>query len=674
MTPQTLLQILRGPFNFLRADPEEVHRIVPDLAKTLPLPPRIFLEDENATPLRGFPVLASEGLERLHQALARYVLAEEEAQTAIQSRRSHDRKAYQAAWDGYRQLLARAIENVTMSSYGRHYPAIFWLHHSLDLAQLLKETPRRILRIDSATGRQHGDFIKYRVLDRWLERVVDTSYELVTRLAVDTDEAEEELFPRLLTRMRDNVLLLSEDHVSPNLAELASYFNGYLRIDGRELRQRLDELVPWHRERLRQDADLRQSVRHLLGVGGEAEAHSRDLLVRPGYVAYLATRKGYDARRLPTPEQIEVWESLLVKLKEFELFHAVRRCLKPIEPEGDRLLTRETRGPLYLSPATRPMDFMAPWVVDPLVDRFGLIYDITDFSEIVSVLRRSGSGAQDDSFRKMFRFQRRINRMAKAHRMTLEKYLGDGAFYSSRHAVAMTTAAIQIQRFYKQELEEDFPFDRGLRIALNHGQYRLIPIGRDGPEQGERYEFFGHGLVELSRLTTGKGAKEIDEIKMLLISYGYPEGAVHRFFAPLIASDVDVVDHQEETRRFRAYINSNGNLVNEGIVTTGAFLSRLDHESSWQRLYLGRAGDRIYVALPLADPAGEVLVGVRRLGRARFKGLDPVEVYELIDGADLEGLEEMLDDSLDTAMQKLPPPGLGGRRAHVDLSDPRLAG
>ena len=345
MTPQTLLQILRGPFNFLRADPEEVHRVVPDLAKTLPLPPRIFLEDENATPLRGFPVLASEGLERLHQALARYVLAEEEAQTAIQSRRPHDRKAYQAAWEGYRQLLARAVENVTMSSYGRHYPAIFWLHHSLDLAQLLKETPRRILRIDSATGRQHGDFIKYRVLDRWLERAVDTSYELVTRLAVDTDEAEEELFPRLLTRMRDNVLLLSEDHVSPNLAELASYFNGYLRIDGRELRQRLDELVPWHRERLRQDADLRQSVRHLLAVDGEAEAQARDLLVRPGYVTYLATRKGYDARRLPTPEQIQVWESLLVKLKEFELFHAVRRCLKPVEPEGDRLVTRETRGP-----------------------------------------------------------------------------------------------------------------------------------------------------------------------------------------------------------------------------------------------------------------------------------------------------------------------------------------
>lgn len=670
MIPADLLQLLQGSYHFLRADPDEVRRIVPDLDKTLPLPPRIFLDDEDATPLRGFPILVSEGLVRLRRALERYVIAEEEVQTAIQTRRSYDRKTHAAAWDRYRSVLSRAVENVTMSSYGRHYPAVFWLHHSLELARLLKETPKRIVRVDSQTGRQYGDSIKYRVLDRWLDRVVDTSYDQVTRLAVDTEEAEEELFPRLLTRMRDNVLILTEDHVSHNLEELSSYFSGYLHIDGRDLRRRLEALREWHADCLDRDDTLRDAVRHLLDA--DPEADPRNLLHRSGYVSFLATRRGYDERKLFAPEHLRVWESLLVKLKEFELFHSVRRLLRPVETDGDRLVTRETGRTLHLSSATRPMDFLAPWVVDPLVDRFGLVYDITDFSEIVSVLRRSGSDVQDESFRKMFRFQRRVNRMAASHRMTMEKYLGDGAFYSSRHATNLVTAALQIQRYYKQELEAGFPFDRGMRIALNYGQYRLIPIGRDGPGSTERYEFFGHGLVELSRLTTGKASKEIDEIKTLLLTYGYPESTVYKFFAPLLRENVDVVDRAEEERAFRAYINRNGNLINEGIVTTEPFLERLDAEAPWDRLYLGRSGERIYVAFPVTDVSGEILVGVRHLGKAHLKGLDPLPVYELVDGRDLNGLEEMLDQSLAGAMKKLPPPGSNGYGAALPgpMSDP----
>jgi hypothetical protein len=656
MTPATLFQILRGPFTFLRPDAEEVRRLVPDLAKTLPVPPRIFLEDEGTTPLRGFPVLVSPGLLELEKTLERYVLTEEGVQTAIQTRTPYDRKAHETAWDQYQRNLTRAIENVTLSSYGRQYPATFWLHHSWSVARLLKETPRRIVRRQAEVGRQHGDLIKYRVLERFLDRVINTCYDLVTRLAVDTEEAEEELFPRLLTRMRDNVLVFSEDHVSPDLAELGSYFNGYLRIDGRDLRHRLAELDLWHRDRLTRDPRLLDTVRHLLGEGPEIDP--RSLLSRSGYPTYLATLEGYDPRRLLSREQVEIWESLLTRLKEFELFNALRRMLRPVERQGERLLSKGGGGQMHhLSAATRPMDFLAPWVVDPLVDRFGLVYDITDFSEIVSVLRRSGSEEQDLSFRKMFRFQRRINRLAAARHLTLEKYLGDGAFYSSRQATPLLAAAVQIQRYYKQELTEGFPFDRGMRIALNYGQYRLIPIGRGGADQGERYEFFGHGLVELSRLTTGKASREIDEIRTLLVTYGYPESAVHRFFAPLMQGDVDVVDRYEDARGFRAYINRNGSLINEGIVTTEAFLDRLERETPWERLYLGRNGDRVYVGVPLPDPAGETLVGVRRLGRARLKGLDRVLVYELVDGQGLVGLEEMLGRSLKGALDKLPSPG-----------------
>ncbi len=79
-------------------------------------------------------------------------------------------------------------------------------------------------------------------------------------------------------------------------------------------------------------------------------------------------------------------------------------------------------------------------MVDPRVDRFGLIYDISDFSQTVSVLHRSGSDSQDEAFRTMFRFQRRVNRLALARRVKLEKYLGDGAFYSSREACRLLSS------------------------------------------------------------------------------------------------------------------------------------------------------------------------------------------------------------------------------------------
>jgi hypothetical protein len=275
---------------------------------------------------------------------------------------------------------------------------------------------------------------------------------------------------------------------------------------------------------------------------------------------------------------------------------------------------------------------MAPWVLDPQVDRYGMVYDITDFSELISVLRRSGAGVQDRSFRRMFRFQRRVNRLASSHNLRLEKYLGDGAFYSSRAARRLVVVAILVQRFYVQALREGFPFDRGMRIALNYGHYRLLPIQAGSARGGDRYEFFGHGVVELSRLATGKAAREVDEMKTMLISRGYSQQVVHDFFAPLADSNVDLVNRQEEERQFYAYLNANGSLINEGIVATRPFVAQLAREGGFDRLY--RALDPLhnYVAVPLPGAEGQLLVGIRKMGLARLKGLDALPVYELRDG------------------------------------------
>src|SRR5260370_13561687 len=86
MNPSSLLPLLTGPFNFLRRDPEELARLMPDLQRALPTPQPVFLEDEAATPLRGFPVLLSEGMVELAAALRHYVHCEEAVQLAIQRR------------------------------------------------------------------------------------------------------------------------------------------------------------------------------------------------------------------------------------------------------------------------------------------------------------------------------------------------------------------------------------------------------------------------------------------------------------------------------------------------------------------------------------------------------------------------------------------------------------
>ncbi|HYG61941.1 MAG TPA: hypothetical protein VEL74_05135 [Thermoanaerobaculia bacterium] len=652
MNPTSVLQLLQGPFNFLRQEPEEILRLMPDLQKALPTPRPIYLEDETAKPLLGFPVLLSEGMEALRQALRQYIAAEEAVQVAMVRRdTAFDRKAYNAAWERYRSLLSRAVENATTSSYGRQYPAIFWLHHSLEVSRTLKDTPKRILRLDTEIGRRQGDAIKYRVYDRFLDRVLATTYEVVQKVAGATEEVEEELFPRLLTRMRDNVLIFTEDYIGRDLAELGSYFAGSLRIDGRDLRQRLEELVRWHSEQLAADNELRSLAIHVAGMDPTKEA--RDLLNRPGWVTFLSGRKGYNAAKLLSPPLVQVWESLLIKLKEFELMHGLRRALVTVEMRGGAIdldgtfggirmapmVARDIRssagGEVRLSSATRPLDFMEAWVVDPRVERFGMIYDISDFSQTLSMLHRGGNESQDEAFRRMFRFQRRINRLAHSHRAKLEKYLGDGAFYSSREATNLLVCSVHLQRYYEQAVREGLPFDRGMRIALNYGSYRMIPMGAR-PEEGERYEFFGPGLVELSRLTTGKATQEIDEVKTMLVSQGYPEATVHRFFAPLASRNVDVVDKREEARRFYCYINRNGTLHNNGMVGTGPFVAELEKELRSPRLRRGTDGDRIYVLLEVEHAGTPMTVGFRKLGFAHLKGLEKLAVYEIVDGATID--------------------------------------
>ena len=633
-----LRRLFPGAFNFFQVTPEELQIAIPEAETVLPQPQRIFLESEAATPLQGFPVLMNEMNTALRESLEGYLHAEASIQVAAIHREPGDRKGYEAAWRRYKTLLERCTENAVRSSFGRRLPSIFWLYHSIAVSRLFKEMPRRIRRLDLEVGRSQGDAIRFKIYESFLDRVLALTYDVVHRVAEEAEEKEQDLFPALLARMRDNVLILTEDHVSFDLSELDSYFRGHLKVDGKDFRGRLSRLESWLTEQLKSDQELQGTAKHLLKTGHEDSA--RSLFSRPGYVRMLSARRQYDRKALLDPRQVRTWESMLIKLKEFEILLSLRRLVLPVRERLGTLICQapHVRGTgmatraVALSTSTRPMDFMTTWVIDPLVRRCGLIYDITDFSAIVSYLGRSGTEDQDSSYRSIFRFQRWVNQMARSHRLQLEKYLGDGALYSGRHPSRLLNLALELQRYYQRALNEGFPFDRGMRIALNYGEYRLLPIEEGSFGAARRYEFFGHGIVELSRLVTGKTMREIDEIKNLLIGLGYSPGEVESFFAPAMRQNVDLVDKSEETRRFYCYINPNGTLVNEGIVATKQFISHLEREETVVTVATGREGNRSYLVLTLGEATNRFLVGVRKLGNANLKGLERVPIYEVVDG------------------------------------------
>lgn len=661
MQPFSFLDRSSATFTFLHRDEEELRRVMPDAADILPVPQRIFLEDEDATPLLGFPVLTSERTQKLRQVLESYLEEEVRVQTGMFRSGAIETKARDQAWRSYRDMLVQITENTTRSSFGRRYCDIFWLYHSIAVSRLFREMPARVRREDLETGRAHGEAIKYQVFDRYLDRVLTVTYDTVQRVATETEEDQIGLFPAILNKMRDNLLILTEDHISPDLTELAPYLKGYLEIDPADFKRRVKRLHDWHRACIEGDRELRLYASYLTRF--DPGDNPDELLRRPGYAGFLAGRKGYSAERLLDAKQIRVWESLLVKLKEFELLLALRRLIIPIrEQEGDLVCQAPNfRGggflsrSVKLSESTRPFEFMTPWVIDPLVRRFGLIYDIADFSAIVSMLKYTGRRDEDQSYQSIFRFQRRVNQMARLHRLKLEKYLGDGALYSGRHPRRLLATAIHLQRFYKQALRERFPFDRGMRIALNYGQYRLLPIEEGLTDKERRYEFFGHGIIELSRLVTGKATHAIETVKRMLLSFGYSADEVERFFRPLVERRVDLVDETEQARDFFAYISQTGALINEGIVATDRFIARIDPDGDAAPYRLALDGPRRYVALCFEEATSRLMVGLRRLGTANLKGIESTIIYEIVDGGgwEFDELPRLQSPNLNAALETI---------------------
>jgi len=607
--------------------PSELGRTIDELfpraEQMLPQPYKIFPADETQPTLLGFPVAETPIMRDLDARLDNWLTHECHWQVR---RDANSKEKTQQAFASYTSQLTKLAENAMMANVLSDYHAVFWLAHSFDLARQFGSIPRRLTTVDTQTGRLQGDALKYRIYQKWVSETRDLMTHVAAKSAplLDGDEQRALQFIRLL---QEDVLLLTEEFIGPDLRELRSFVTGYLHREFQSFRDGFERLRSVAGDLLQSDRTFRAAL-PLFGANVD-QGITIALLIDSRFQAFLY--ENMSVQNAVTREDREQFALISRRLREFAVLNQLRRGIVWLTtlPTGQIVSDRRTAG--NISRSTRPMDFGRPGVVDPMVHRFGLIYDISAFTETLGSIRRGGEKEEVRSYRQMLLFQRRLESVAQRHRLMFEKFLGDGAFYTTRRALRLMRAAVEIQRLYSDMKRKGFAFNKGLRIALNYGYYRLLPMKTGGGDDTDRItEFYGPGIVELSRLTTGKANKEIEEIASFLIARGYDQSKVQTFFAPL-SRGVDVVDKDQQAREFYAYMNANGNLINEGMVASLPLLQELSNElvAETQQLFRIKSQFGTYIGFNPAIPGVEH-IGIRLLGMVALKGLDNIEVGEVV--------------------------------------------
>lgn len=619
--------------------PGELARTLEDLfpggATILPEPYNIYPADETHSSFLGFPLAESAVMKDLDTRLDRW-LAEEVVWQVAKKADSRDKAP--AAFNNYITQLMKVAENALMSNLLSDYHAVFWLTHSVDLARHFSALPRRVAAYDSNAGRTMGDTLKYRIFSQWAADTRNQMVQVAARASAILD-GEEQKGLQFFRLLQDDVLILTEEFVGPDLRELRSFITGYLRRDFQAFRDAFERFRTTAADLVHRDSTLRSALQ-LFGANADSGL-SVALLLDGRFQNFLFEHASI--QNALTREEREQVQIIGRRVREFSVLNQLRRGITWLTTHEGNIVSSDRRNSTIYSRSTRPIDFGKPGVVDPMIHRFGLIYDISNFTETLGDIRRGGGKEETRSYRQMLLFQRKLETIAQRHLLQFEKFLGDGGFYTTRRALRLIRAAVEIQRFYGEVKRKGFVFNKGLRVALNYGYYRLLPM-KMSPESNERItEFYGPGIVELSRLTTGKANKEIEEIASFLVSHGYDQLKVQNFFAPL-EHGVDVIDHAQHAREYYTYVNANGHLVNEGIVASMAYLQELSAEltTEEQQLIRLKTNWASYIGFAPAVPGLE-FIGIRLLGMISLKGLDNLEVGEIVAFAPGEAQPEKIE-------------------------------
>jgi hypothetical protein len=603
--------------------PEEVGggwcELFPALATSLPAPFPIFGRDEETVVTWGYPLLLSDGVRKLRRDLDNLIRSE--IQFRLQAGNSELKRNMVAYREKYHNSLATILENVFMNDYHRGLVDLFLLFHSGEVIRALAQAAK----INGVEGAAAGDPAERR------EHIASVIADLLRRAAMTAVDrlrqlAQVQVIPAvtpLLGIICQDQLLLIEHRPPSDLTLLSSYLQARFKQNAEALQVANIRVL----ERLNDLVSRRPEVGSLLRIamGSSLKLDRPEALLQPRLLDAIRT-SGLAETLHMSAVQLDLLRELGLRLKTFEILAALRRRILPMQRQGTTLGFAGPSSATPIANTTRPYDFTAPGVVDSAVRRFGLIYDLSNFTAVLEEMRKEGRMAEERALQFMYVFQNRLEAIRLRRRLTFEKFLGDGAFYTSRRALRVIAAACEIQQVYEQLRNIGFPFNHGIRIALNYGVYRLLPMLHPGPE-AKRFEFFGHGIVELARLTTGKSTREVSDIAEFLVHSGYDPGEVDAFLAPL--GEVRSSQRRQSFRRYAATLDAHGELVNEGIVLALPFLEELELELDFETLAMAEIDNLQCLLFPIDPGLPDTLyVGLRYLGLARLKGLPPQELAE----------------------------------------------
>lgn len=595
------------------------------LAERLPHPYWLYAEDEARPVALGFPLKISREWESFSRQLWRLVSSEAAYRLALLRAEPFDKVALVEQRRAVAEIFSHALENALTHDHGQRLPELLWLVASRDTAlaisQVMRDTAPRV----PPDCQADTEVIRLTIAERLSEIFRRAEVDAAGRLEHPDLRPTPAEVPSVASVLRRDLLPWAFDELGDSLLELAPYVERSLRLSRVQFTRLITEVAPRVEKLLAKDSNFRLALS--LHENDLPSLSGKRLILLPVVLSLLPHWHHAEVPVL-IAQELDILSRLSQILTRFEVVATLRRAIFPVTVQDRQIITRLNSQFVQLSSGTRPLDFTQPGVTESAVLRYGLLYDLADFTQQLEELRRRGRQWEQQGLLLMARFLQQVEEIRARHRLKFEKFLGDGAFYSARSARPVLLAAAELRILYERLRRQGFPFDRGLRLAANVGSYHLIPMAA-GKGARPHFEFFGHALVELVRLTTGKTTKEVDDITDFLIAAGYDINRVLEFLEP-VRHESRVPEHARE-RPYAAYLAENGELTNLGGVVTEAFLHDLEPELGETPQRRAEAYGLQWLLLPF-DPARpeKPWIGLRLLGSARLKGIDPGPLAELV--------------------------------------------
>lgn len=595
------------------------------LAERLPHPYWLYGDDESRPVALGFPLRVSREWESFSRQLSRLVSSEASYRLALLRDEPFDKAGLVEQRRAVAEGFSQALENALTHDHGQRLPELLWLVVTRDTALAIAHAMRVVTPEVPNNRQEEAEVIRLTIAERLAEICRRAEVDAAGRLERHDLRPLPANAPSVADLLRRDLLPWAFDDSGDSLVGLATYVERCLRLSQRQFTRLLNDVAPRVERLLARDGNLRLAL----------SLHERDLetlpphrlLLHSGILSLLPHWQNPDTPPLIVHE-LHVLQRLEGVLTRFEVVAALRRAIFPLTVQGQQVITRLGTQFVTLSAGTRPLDFTHHGVTDSAVLRYGLLYDLADFTHQLEELRRRGRQWEQQGLLLMTKFLQQVEEIRAKHRLKFEKFLGDGAFYSARSARPVLLAAAELRILYERLRRQGFPFDRGLRLAANVGTYHLVPMAA-GKGARPHFEFFGHALVELVRLTTGKTTKEVDDIADFLISAGYDINRVLEFLEP-VRHETRLPEHARE-RPYAAFLAENGELANLGGVVTESFLNDLDKELGEAPQRRTEAYGLQWLLLPFdATRPEKPWIGLRLLGSARLKGIDPGPLAEMV--------------------------------------------